>query len=256
MNLSRISTIATNVFRAIVRDRILYLLGFYIFILASTLFLLPEVSGTANDKMFLDLGLAAMTILGLIVAIFMGTSLINQEIEKRTVLVFIAKPISRSEFVIGKYVGLVAVLASLVAVMTVIYLVFLQVGNINYPAASILISAIFLILQLSLISAVAIAFSMVSNSLLATPLTIAVYFIGNITEDILTWDSSSGFKRLAQGLYLVLPDLSRLDLKNDAVYGLGAIPDPATLFANGLYGIFYSLMVIAIAILIFSQREF
>ena len=259
MNFSRISVIATNVFREMVRDRILYILGFYIFILATALLLLREVSGSADNKMFLDLGLAAMAVLGLVVAVFIGTGLVNKEIEKRTLLVFIAKPISRSEFVIGKYLGLVAVLTSLVAVMTVIYLVFLQVGNINHQTASIFISAIFLVLQLCLISAVAITFGIVSNSLLATPLTIAVYFIGNITQDILEFgrlSNNSGFERFAQGLYLVLPDLSRLDLKNDAVYGLQALPDFTTLVSNGLYGIFYSLMLIAIAILIFSQREF
>ncbi|WP_088243364.1 ABC transporter permease [Calothrix rhizosoleniae] len=259
MNLNRISVIATNVFREMVRDRILYILGFYIFILATAFLLLPEVSGSADDKMFLDLGLAAMAVLGLVVAVFIGTGLVNKEIEKRTLLVFIAKPVSRSEFLIGKYLGLVGILTSLVAVMTVVYLIFLQVGNINYQAASIFISAIFLILQLCLISAVAITFGMISNSLLATPLTIAVYFIGNLTQDILKFGRLSNnpdFERLAQGLYLVLPDLSRLDLKNDAVYGLQALPDFTTLLGNGLYGIFYSFMLIAIAVLIFSQREF
>ncbi|MDJ0618384.1 MAG: ABC transporter permease [Calothrix sp. MO_192.B10] len=259
MNFSRISVIATNVFREMVRDRILYILGFYILILAVALLLLPEVAAATEDKMFLDLGLAAMAVLGLVVAVFIGTGLINKEVEKRTLLVFIAKPISRSEFVVGKYLGLVAVLTTLVAVMTVIYLVFLQFGNINHQTISIFTSAIFLILQLCLISAFAITFGIVSNSLLATPLTIAVYLIGNITQDILEFgrlSNNPGFERLTQGLYLVLPDLSRLNLQNDAVYGLQALPNFTTLIGNSLYGIFYSLMLVAIAILIFSQREF
>ncbi|MDJ0797796.1 MAG: ABC transporter permease [Calothrix sp. MO_167.B12] len=259
MNVSRISVIATNVFREMVRDRILYILGFYILILAAALLLLPEVAAATEDKMFLDLGLAAMAVLGLVVAVFIGTGLIHKEVEKRTLLVFIAKPISRSEFVVGKYLGLVAVLSTLVFVMTVIYLVFLQFGNINHQITSIFTSAFFLILQLCLISAFAITFGIVSNSLLATPLTIAVYLIGNITQDILEFgrlSNNPGFERLTQGLYLVLPDLSRLNLQNDAVYGLQALPNFTTLIGNGLYGIFYSLMLVAIAILIFSQREF
>jgi hypothetical protein len=53
-----------------------------------------------------------------------------------------------------------------------------------------------------------------------------------------------------------LPDLSRLDLKNDAVYGLQAIPDMGTLLGNGVYGLIYITLLLAIAIFIFSRREF
>ena len=65
-----------------------------------------------------------------------------------------------------------------------------------------------------------------------------------------------GFERLTQNLYLVLPDLSRLDLKNQAVYGLDALPNPLTLITNAGYGLVYTVLVLAIAIFIFSRREF
>jgi len=121
VSLGRIFVIATNVFREVVRDRILYIIGFYGILLAAAIRLLPEVAATTEDKIFLDFGLAAMSLLGLIVAVFVGTGLVNKEIEKRTVLVLIAKPISRGEFT-GKHLGLSAVLALLVAAMTAIYL--------------------------------------------------------------------------------------------------------------------------------------
>ena len=63
-------------------------------------------------------------------------------------------------------------------------------------------------------------------------------------------------RTLSQSLYLILPDLSRLDLKNDAVYGLQALPDLTTLITNVGYGLLYSVMMLAIAIFIFSKREF
>jgi hypothetical protein len=61
---------------------------------------------------------------------------------------------------------------------------------------------------------------------------------------------------ITQGLYLILPDLSRLDLKNDAVYGLQALPNATVLITNAGYGILYSIMLLAIASFIFSKREF
>ena len=259
MNLGRILVLATNVFREVVRDRILYIIGFYTLILAAAMRLFPEFAASTEDKMFLDFGLGVMSILGLIVAVFVGTGMINKEIEKRTVLVLITKPVSYSEFITGKYLGLLTVLATLIAAMTAIYLVFLQFGNIPHSIPSILIAAIFLFLQLSLVSAVAITLGVFTSSLLATALTFAVYLMGNITQDLVKLGRLGGNKSvesLTQGLYLLLPDLSRLDLKNDAVYGLAALPDSMALITNAGYALFYSVILLAIAIGIFSKREF
>lgn len=259
MNPGRIFVMVKNVFQEAIRDRILYILGFYAFILTFAIRIIPEFTATAADKIFLDFGMAAMNVIGLIVAVFVGTGLVHKEIEKRTILVLMAKPISRSEFITSKYLGLSAVLAVLVAAMTAIYLVFLKLGNIPAPTSSILIAIFFLFLQLSLITAVAITFSVFTASLLAIALTFAVYLMGNITPDLVQLgrlSRNAGMERLTQGLYLILPDLSRLDLKNDAVYGLQALPEPIALITNAGYGLLYSLMLLAIAILIFSQREF
>jgi ABC-type transport system involved in multi-copper enzyme maturation permease subunit len=259
MNFGRISVIATNMFREVVRDRILYILGFYTLILAIAIHLLPEFAAATEDKIFLDFGLAAMSVSGLIVAIFIGTGLINKEIEKRTVLVLMAKPVSPSEFIIGKYLGLLAVLAVLITVMTVIYLGFLKLENITHPTESIVIAVIFLFLQLSLITAMAIALGVFTSSLLATALTFGAYLMGNITQDLLQLGRlgrNPSIEQFTQVLYLILPDLSRLDFKNDAVYGMSTLPNPTTLIMNAGYGLLYSILLLAIAIFIFSQREF
>ena len=259
MNLNRIFAVSNNSFREVVRDRILYIIGFYTVILAIAINLLPEIAAATEDKMFLDLGLAAMSSLSLIIAVFVGTGLISKEIEKKTILMLIAKPVSRNEFIIGKYLGLSTVLTLLVTAMSIIYLIFLEVNNISYSATSIAINAIFLILQLSLISAIAITFGVFTGSILATALTFAVYLMGNITQDLLNLariSENPGLEQITQGLYLVLPDLSRLDLKNEAVYGLSALPDSTTLITNAAYSLFYSAMLLGIAAFIFSRKEF
>jgi ABC-type transport system involved in multi-copper enzyme maturation permease subunit len=259
MNPSRTFVMAKNVFQEVIRDRILYIIGFYAIILAVGNRAIFEFAATTQDKIFLDFGLAGMNIIGLIVVVFIGTALVNKEIEKRTILMLIAKPISRSEFITSKYLGLSGVLAVLIAAMTAIYLVFLQLGKIPYPTTTILIAVLFLFLQLTLISAVAITLGVFTSSLIATPLTFAVYLMGNITQDLVALGHLSqnpGVERITQGLYLILPNLSRLDLKNDAVYGLQAIPDPVTLIGNATYGLLYSFMLLAITIFIFLRREF
>lgn len=257
--MTKILVIAKNVFQEMVRDRILYIIGFYALVLAVASRALPEYAASTEDKMFLDVGIAAMSAISVIVAIFIGTGLVNKEIEKRTILLLIAKPVSRGELITGKFLGLSAVLAVLIVSMTAIYLLFLQVENIPYSMPSILIASAFLLLQLAVMAAVAITFGVFTSSLLAVALTFAVYLMGNITQNLVQLSRMSRnpvMESITQGLYLILPDLSRLDLKNDAVYGLAAIPGMSTLLGNAAYGLIYITMLLAIAIFIFSRREF
>ncbi|WLT39639.1 ABC transporter permease [Synechocystis sp. B12] len=133
VNIFRIWAIAANGFREVIRDRILYVIGFFAILMALALRILPEISVGADGKIFLDLGLAATSLLGAIVAIFVGTGLINKEIDKRTVLVLIPKPLSRSEFIIGKHLGLSGVLTAMLVIMTSIYLVMLAQLKSPFP---------------------------------------------------------------------------------------------------------------------------
>jgi len=253
----RIWAIASNGFREVIRDRVLYLIGVFAVLLVFALRLLPEIAATTEDKIFIDLGLAAISVFSVIVAIFVGTGLINKEIDKRTVLVLIPKPVSRTEFIIGKHLGLSGVLAVLVVAMTVIYLLLLSFSKINYPLGTILVSILLLFLELCLITAVALALGVFTSSVLAALLSFGVYLMGNFSRDLVELgklSKNSNIETLTQALYLVLPDLSRLNLKNEAVYGI--LPSPLTLLGDGLYGLLYTTLLLTIAILIFSQREF
>jgi ABC-type transport system involved in multi-copper enzyme maturation permease subunit len=257
MNLSRTLVITSNVFREVIRDRVLYLVGLFAVFIAASARLLPEISAGTQDKILLDLGLAAIGLLGLVIAVFVGTGLINKEIEKRTVLVLIAKPISHAEFIVGKHLGLSAVLGVLIALMTAIFIGVLLFSRVAFPLPNIALSAVYLLLQLSLITAVAIVFGVFTSSLLATLLTFAVYLMGNFSRDLVTFGTlskNSAIERFARGVYLVLPDLARLDLKNQAVYG--QLPDTHELLLNAGYGVLYIALLLATATLIFSRRQF
>lgn len=257
MNLFRIWAIAANGFREVIRDRILYVIGFFAIFLALALRLLPEISVGADGKIFLDLGLAATSLLGAIVAIFVGTGLINKEIEKKTVLVLIPKPISRTEFIVGKHLGLSAVLAAMIAIMTVIYLAMLYWAKIPFSLSSILLSQAFLFLELAVLTAVAILFGVFTSSILATLFSFGIYFMGHISKDLLKLGEitkNENIETLTKSLYLVLPNLERFNLKNDAVYGL--LPANSELFSTLLYGILYIVLLLTLANLIFSRRQF
>ncbi|HIK55917.1 MAG TPA: ABC transporter permease subunit [Synechococcales cyanobacterium M55_K2018_004] len=259
MNLGRVLVIAVNVFREVIRDRILYLIALFAIALVIAATLLPQLAAGTTAKILLDLGLAAINLLGLVVAVFVGTGLVNKEIEKRTVYVLMAKPVSKTEFIVGKHLGLSAVLAVLLAAMTAIYLLVLTYKGVAFPLEGILLAVLFQFLELSLITAVAILMGVFTSSVLATLLTFAVYLMGHLSRDLVTLGKLSQtptIERFTQALYLVLPDLARLNLKNQAVYSIELFPSPVELGLNALYALVYTALLLAIATFIFSRREF
>jgi len=257
LNFRRILAIANNVFREVIRDRVLYLAGLFAILMIVAVLLLPEVSAGAQDKIILDVGLVTIDLLGLVVAVFVGTGLVNREIERRTALTLIAKPITRGEFIVGKHLGLSTVLATLVGLTTTFYLIILKLNQIQYPGGTIVIEALYTLLELTLITAVAVLFGVFTSSLIAILLTFATYLIGHFSRDLFNLGQlteSPSIRGLTQAIYLVLPDLSRLDLKNDAVYG--SLPSTPALLTHAGYGLLYTALLLTLATWVFSYREF
>jgi ABC-type transport system involved in multi-copper enzyme maturation permease subunit len=257
ISILRIWAIAANGFREVIRDRILYFIGFFALLMAFALRLLPEIAVGTHQKIFLDLGLAAIGLLGVMVAVFVGTGLINKEIDKRTILVLIPKPLSRAEFILGKHLGLSGVLAVMLGVMLVIYLLMLLGMKVSFQPLPLIVSVFYLGLELILIAAVAIAFGVFTSSIIATLMTFGVYLMGHISKDLIQLgiiSKNANILAITKNIYLILPDLERLNFRNEAVYGL--LPSADVLIANALYSLVYTGLLLGISILIFSRRQF
>ena len=257
ISILRIWAIAANGFREVIRDRILYFIGFFALLMAFAWRLLPEIAVGTHQKIFLDLGLAAIGLLGVIVAVFVGTGLINKEIDKKTILVLIPKPLSRAEFILGKHLGLSGVLVVMLGVMLVIYLLMLLGMKVSFQALPLIVSVFYLGLELILIAAVAIAFGVFTSSILATLMTFGVYLMGHISKDLIQLgiiSKNPNILAITKNIYLILPDLERLNFRNEAVYGL--LPSADVLIANALYSLVYTGLLLGISILIFSRRQF
>ncbi len=257
MNIIRVLTVANNGFQEVIRDRILYFIGFFTLLLVFAQRLIPEIAAGTHEKILLDFGIGAIDLLSVIVAIFVGTSLINKEIDKRTLLMLIPKPISRAELILGKHLGLTAVLTVMVGIMMSIYLGMLSFSGIAYPTKALIITAIYILLKLGLLVAVAILFGVFTSSILATLFSFGIYLMGNSSQYLVELGKLSknpSIESLTTNLYLIVPNLSRLDLKNDAVYGL--LPNTNDLIAHGLYGLLYTVLLLVISMTIFAQKEF
>src|SRR6184192_3016943 len=104
------AAIAVNVFRESVRDKVLYNLVLFAVLLMAASYLIGQLTAGQDVKIIKDLGLAAMSIFGLFIAVFIGIGLVSKEVERRSIYSLLAKPVQRHHIVVGKYCGLVLTL--------------------------------------------------------------------------------------------------------------------------------------------------
>ncbi len=252
---SAVVAIALNTFREAIRDRILYLLLAFALILIVTARFVSLLTVGDEDKIIKDVGLSAISVFGLLTAVFVGVSLVFKEIERRTVYTLLANPIARWHFVTGKYAGLVAVLALNTALMTVVLSVVLVIRGEN--PLELLPAVILILVELALITAFAILFSSFTNPILAAVGTVVVFVAGHLSFsfDLLKQRLPPGpAGLLCDLLHAILPNLDRLDVKAQVVHGL---PLPAGEPLWGIvYGGCYSLVVLVLACSVFGRRDF
>jgi ABC-type transport system involved in multi-copper enzyme maturation permease subunit len=247
--------IARNTFREAVRDRVLYLLLAFALLVLGTARFLSLLTVGSEEKIIKDVGLAAILLFGLLVSVFVGVSLVFKEIEKRTVLTLLANPIRRWQFVVGKYLGLLGVLAANLTIMAVVLFAVLLVRGSG--PWSLLPALLGIAAQLAILSAFAILFSCYTNSILSAVGTVAVYVAGNLSwslELLRERVDGTAARFLCDAVHLLLPNLDRLNLHTAAVHEL---PIPAGYVAWGLvYGATYAAAIVVFASLVFERREF
>src|SRR5882672_5691660 len=185
-SVNRIFSISFNTFREAVRDRVLYNLVLFVLLLTVSAVFLGAASASQDAKIIVDLGLSAMLLFGAFIAVFVGVGLVWKEIERRTLYTIFAKPVGRSEFLLGKYLGLCATLAVNVIVMGAgVTLVLLYVARGATPLLAALWPTIALIyLELTLLTAVALVFSSFSSPIFSAFGSLAVFVIGHFTADL------------------------------------------------------------------------
>jgi ABC-type transport system involved in multi-copper enzyme maturation permease subunit len=261
--------VALNVFRESIRDRVPYNLVLFAVLLIASSYLLAQLTAGQDVKIIKDLGLAAAAMFGLFIAIFIGIGLVSKEVERRSIYALLAKPVSRAQFILGKYAGLVLTLAVNVAVMTMAlyavlgYLAWSAPPEIEsaWDAPGMdprLLTALFLIVvELMLVTAVALFFSTFSTPLLSAALTFGVYVAGHFNAELRNFDQvvrSRPAAWLARALYHLLPDLSAFDVKTQAVHGLPVAT--GYVLWTAAYGLAYIAALLLAATVVFSRRDF
>jgi ABC-type transport system involved in multi-copper enzyme maturation permease subunit len=263
-----IGLVAVNVFKESVRDKVLYsIIAFAVLLIASSL-LIGGLTAGQDIKIIKDLGLASISIFGLGIAVFIGIGLVWKEVEKRSIYALLPKPMRRQDFLLGKYCGLVLTLAINVAVMTVAFYAVLalmhatvmpNVRGSGGPAADpAMLKAIALVmLELMLVTAIALLFSTFSSPFLSALFTVGLWIAGHFNNDLRNFGAvvdSPLLARAARATYYVLPNFAAFDVKAQVVQGQ---PVPgAYVVLTCLYGLTYIALVLVGAVLVFARRDF
>ena len=246
--------VATNTFRETVRERVLYNLFFFAIVMIVCGVMLQQISIRQDEKIIKDLGLAGIDLCGTLIAMFIGVGLVSKEIERRSLYPVLAKPLTRDEFLIGKFVGLCITLAVNVAGMTAAMAATLWLTS-GSPDVGLLKGVLAIYAGLVLTVALALFFSSQSSAVVAAVCTFAVVLAGRYSDVILNMgDVVSALPVwMTRALYYALPNFRNFDIKNRVVYG-----DPVgweALAWIAAYAASYSAVVLGLALASFRRRE-
>lgn len=261
--------VAGAVFRESVRDRVPYSMVVFAVLLMAASYLISQMTAGQDLKIIKDLGLAAIAMFGLLIAVFIGIALVSKEVERKSVYGLLTKPVTRPQFVLGKYAGLVLTLAVNISAMTVaLYGVLYYIdatasdsARAGWPTPAtdlrLLVAIVLIFAELTVVTAVALFFSTFSSPLLATVLTLGLWIAGHFNAELRNFENVvdvAAVAWIARTLYYVLPNLAPFDVKAEVVHGFPVAVRHVALTL--MYAAVYAGMLLAAAVAIFRRRDF
>lgn len=250
----RLWAVAYNTYLESVRQRLFIGLLFFGFLLLTTSLILKDISVRQDLKILQDIGLAATEFFGTLIAVFLGADLVGRDVERRTLHLLIVKPLTRTEFIVGRYLGLCFTILTSVLLMALglTLALFTAHGSFSWALTQATFS---MFLQLCLTAAISTFLSTTSSRTLAMLGSTVLVVLGRLT-DVLKNASLiiEGFPDwLGKGLYLFVPNLLNFDLKTRAIYG-DSIP-PSLILQLTAYAAAYITALLALAALTFQRRD-
>ena len=252
----RTFAIALNTAREAVRNKLLYSILLFAVLVVAVAALFGSVSIGDQMKFVKDFSLMSVSLFGVAIAVMLGVSMLNKELGRKTIYNILSKPVARWEFIVGKFLGLLATLVLVVGLMTTALLAIVAAfeGRIDWTLA---LSGGMTVLELMILVAVALFVSAIVVTPTIAGLVTAAAFVAGRCAGYLDYfvgaDQPLVLRGLAKGLYWILPHLDRLNVANQVAYGDAVAP--AYVLTVGAYSVAYSGILLLLAIFMFSRRE-
>jgi ABC-type transport system involved in multi-copper enzyme maturation permease subunit len=249
-------TIAKNTYREIIRDRILYGIVVFALLLMGLSLVLGQLSFAEQARISADFGFAGIQLGAVVLAVFIGSSLVAKEIEKQTILTLLARPITRPQFLVGKFMGLSLVLLSVLGGLSAVLA--LVVTTLSLPLGSAFVVAILgITLEALLLVAVAMFFGSFARPVMTVIFSASTFLIGHwigSLDFLIEKSRSDTFRLVARAIAYVVPDLERFNWRAAPIYGLD-VPSSEIALACA-YGLGWVLALMALTSLTFRRRDF
>lgn len=250
-----IISIAKYTLKEYIKEKVLVVVFIFLLLLMASSYILSPLAVGAQKKIVIDLGLAAVSIFGVLLVVLLGAGSYYREKEKGILTTLLSKPISRVDFLLGKYLGMMVTVLIVMVLMSGAFMGAMLLDR--NPITGNILWAIYLsILEVGVIAAVMMFFTMFTSPVLSSFFTIAIFVSGHLSKDILSFGSQVGsgaFKAVATAAFYVLPNLSLFNARQEAVHGL-SIPE-GFIWTVTIYGVFYTLMLLLLSSLIFREKE-
>ncbi len=252
----RTFAIALNTAREAIRNKLLYSILLFAVLVVAVAALFGSVSIGDQMKFVKDFSLMSVSLFGVAIAVMLGVSMLNKELGRKTIYNILSKPVARWEFIVGKFLGLMATLVLVVGLMTTALLAIVAAfeGRVDWTLA---LGAGMNVLELMILVAVALFVSAIVVTPTVAGLVTAAAFVAGRCAGYLDYfvgrDQPLLLRSLAKGLYWVLPHLDRLNVANQVAYGDAVAP--AYVMTVGIYAFAYSGILLVLAIFMFSRRE-
>lgn len=263
--------IAVITFKEGIRNRAIYGISIIALLMLVVNFLISQIIMRDVGKVAVDIALSTVSFSGLLLVFFVGINLMAKDLDRKTIYMVLARPISRAQYMVGKFLGMVGLIVVSNVILGAFAAASLFMLNRIYPNyfqrfswPMVILALAFIVLMLILLSALSFLFaSFTSTSFIALVLTIVSYLIGNSINDVKALveapqavgiNPSPVTVKVVQVAYYLFPNLSFFDIKTQAAHGLAL--SPAYVCWTVIYGLVYTCLVIAIACLVFSRREF
>jgi Cu-processing system permease protein len=254
---TRIGLIASNTFREAVRDRVLYNLIAFALLMSGASILVGQISIDIERLVVVNLGLTAVSLFGIVIAIFIGIGLVSKEIDRRTLYTVLSRPVRRWEFIVGKFVGLAGTLVVNTFFMAIgVFGALLYVSHHFQASDRWLFAALyFIVLQFLIITSLALLFSSFSSPLMSAVFAFSLFVVGTFAEDLRGFASltTGAVRWLATGAAYLVPNFSALNVISSVAHEQ---PVSGQLIVyNTAYALIYTTMALCGAVLIFERRN-
>lgn len=259
--LGRVAAVTGNTLREAGRNRIFYgLLVVAGVMILGSMVLSDLALVDQKARLVQDFGLFVIPLLTVLTAVVLGVVLLQKEIEQKTLYAILPKPVRRSEFLVGKFLGLASLLAVQMAVLSLCWMAVLLMrgGEVTRP---ILVALGLSYVEIVMVTAIATFFSALSSPILSGVLTTGLFAVGRISYVLTDLMSAKkgifvevpAMRAFGRALVTVVPDLSTFNISDEVLLGW-AVPDGYVWNAVG-YGLSWTVVFLVLGVLVFERRD-